>query len=265
MGNNNLQIFSGQHAVVTGGAKGIGLAVSTAFVRAGASVTMMGRDIETARHEADRLEKKFGFKVFAQPLDVSGPQSVEKAFAAAVGDAGPPTILVNNAGIAKAAPFMKTTKELWDQTISVDLTGVFLCTQQVLPRMIDNGFGRIVNVGSTASHLGLPYVVAYCAAKHGLLGLTRSLAVEIARTGVTVNAVCPGYTNTDIASNAVSNIVAKTGKTSQEALQSLTSHNPQRRLIEPEEVANAVTWLCQKESDSITGQSVAIAGGEITL
>ena len=265
MDNNDPQIFKGQHAVVTGGAKGIGLAVSTAFARAGANVTLMGRDIDTARREARKLAKEFAVTAVAQPLDVSDPQSVERAFAAAVDDLGPTTILVNNAGIAKAAPFLKTSKELWDQTIAVDLTGVFLCTQQVLPQMIDKGFGRIVNVGSTASHLGLAYVVAYCAAKHGLLGLTRSLAVEIARTGVTVNAVCPGYTNTDIAANAVSNIVAKTGKTSGEALQSLTSHNPQRRLIEPEEVANAVTWLCQKQSASITGQSIAIAGGEITL
>ncbi len=265
MDDNDHKFFTGQHAVVTGGAKGIGLAVSTAFARAGATVTMMGRDIETARSEATKLAGKFGCEVFAQPLDVADAQSIDRAFEAAVDDAGPAQILVNNAGIAKAAPFLKTSKELWDQIISVDLTGVFLCTHQALPDMVEKGSGRIVNIGSTASHLGLPYVTAYCAAKHGLLGLTRSLAVEIAKSGVTVNAVCPGYTNTDIASNAVSNIVTKTGKTPEEALHSLTSHNPQRRLIEPEEVANAVTWLCREDSGSITGQSIAIAGGEITL
>ena len=259
------KFLDGQHAVVTGGAKGIGLAVSTALASAGATVTLMGRDFEAATSEAKRLANEFSVKTFAQRLDVADPQSVEDAFQAARDAAGPITILVNNAGIAKAAPFLRTTKDMWDQTIAVDLTGVFLCTHQVLPGMIEKGFGRIVNVGSTASHLGLPYVSAYCAAKHGLLGFTRSLAVEIAKTGVTVNAVCPGYTNTDIVSGAISNIVAKTGKSEEQALKSLTSHNPQGRLIEPDEVANAVSWLCHRNSGSITGQSIAIAGGEITL
>lgn len=259
------KFLDGQHAVVTGGAKGIGLAVSSALAAAGATVTLMGRDIDVARREAEKLAETHSVKTYAQRLDVADSQSVEDAFQAARDAAGPVSILVNNAGIAKAAPFLRTSREMWDQIIGVDLTGVFLCTHQVLPGMIDQGFGRIVNVGSTASHLGLPYVSAYCAAKHGLLGFTRSLAVEIAKTGVTVNAVCPGYTDTEIVSGAISNIVAKTGKSEEQALKSLTSHNPQGRLIEPQEVANAVSWLCQQNSSSITGQSIAIAGGEITL
>ncbi|MCP5087177.1 MAG: SDR family oxidoreductase [Rhodobacteraceae bacterium] len=204
MDNNDPKFISGQHTVVTGGAKGIGLAVSTALARAGVSVTMMGRDIETARCEANKLAMEFGKDVFAHPLDVAKPQPVEMAFRAAVDDAGPVQILVNNAGVAKSAPFLMTSKEQWDQTISVDLTGAFLCTHQVLPDMIDKGYGRIVNVGSTASHLGLPYATAYCAAKHGLLGLTRSLAAVLARSGVTVKAVCPGYAHWSLRDKALS-------------------------------------------------------------
>jgi NAD(P)-dependent dehydrogenase (short-subunit alcohol dehydrogenase family) len=151
----------------------------------------------------------------------------------------------------------------WDRTFAVNATAALLAMQAVLPAMRAAGWGRIVNVASTAGLKGMAYVTAYCAAKHGLIGLTRSLAIETARKGVTVNAVCPGYTDTDIARHTIDNIVAKTGCTPDEALASITHHNPQGRLIQPREVADAVAWLCLPSSASITGQSVPVAGGEI--
>jgi NAD(P)-dependent dehydrogenase (short-subunit alcohol dehydrogenase family) len=194
---------------------------------------------------------------------LSDPEAVDAAFDGLDAKLGAPSILINNAGIALSAPFSKTDLTFWRKMIDIDLTGAFLCMRKVLPGMKEAGFGRIVNTVSTAGLKGYPYVTAYCAAKHGLLGLTRSLAVETAKTGVTVNAVCPGYADTDIVRGAVANIVAKTGLSEEDALAQLTSHNPQARLIQPAEVAEAVIWLCRPESGSVTGQAIVIAGGEI--
>ena len=152
---------------------------------------------------------------------------------------------------------------MWQRVIGVDLTGAFLCTRQVLRDMVNAGQGRVVNVASTAGLTGYPYVAAYCAAKHGVIGLTRALAREVARTGVTVNAVCPGYTDTEIVATTLTNIVAKTGRSREQALADIVAHNPQGRLITPEEVADAVAWLCLPSSASITGQSILVAGGEL--
>jgi NAD(P)-dependent dehydrogenase (short-subunit alcohol dehydrogenase family) len=157
----------------------------------------------------------------------------------------------------------RTSLDLWNRLLQVNLTGSFLCTQQVLPGMTSRGFGRIVNVASTAALKGYAYVAAYCAAKHGVLGLTRALALEVARKGVTVNAVCPGYTDTDIVAQAVEQIAGKTGRSPGEARDALASANPQGRLVQPDEVAQAVLWLCRRESSSITGQAIAVAGGEV--
>jgi anthraniloyl-CoA monooxygenase len=153
--------------------------------------------------------------------------------------------------------------ELWRRMLAVNLDGVFNCTRAVYAMMRTRGWGRIVNVASTAAVKGYAYVSAYCAAKHGVLGLTRSLALEAARSGVTVNAVCPGYTDTDIVRQAVKNIAQKTGRSADEALMELTSGNPQGRLIDPSEVADAVVWLCRPEAAAITGQAIAVAGGEV--
>ena len=172
-------------------------------------------------------------------------------------------ILVNNAGQAESAPFSRTDIALWNRMLAVNLTGTYLCAREALPAMLKQDYGRLVSVASTAGLIGYAYVSAYCAAKHGVVGLMRALALEAAKTAVTVNAVCPGYTETDMVRNSVANIIAKTGKSEAEARSALTSHNPQGRLVQPDEVANAVIWLCLPGSEAITGQAISIAGGEV--
>jgi NAD(P)-dependent dehydrogenase (short-subunit alcohol dehydrogenase family) len=202
--------------------------------------------------------------VHCQAVDLADAESTTAAFAAAAKALGPVTILINNAGQAVSAPISKTDLALWNQMLAVNLTGTYLGIQAVLPGMLQAGWGRIVNIASTAALKGYPYVAAYCAAKHGVLGLTRALALELAKKPVTVNAVCPGYTETDIVREALANIQAKTGRSEAEARAELVKQNPQGRLVQPAEVANAVLWLCLPGSESITGQAIAVAGGETT-
>jgi NAD(P)-dependent dehydrogenase (short-subunit alcohol dehydrogenase family) len=196
-------------------------------------------------------------------VDLRDEDRVIAAFKTAQDELGAPKILVNNAGIAEAAPFTKTDLKFWQRLIDVDLTGPFLCARQVFGAMMKSRYGRIVNVASTAGRTGYAYVTAYCAAKHGLIGLTRALAREFAKSGITVNAVCPGYADTNIVRSTLDNIVAKTARSREEALAELVSHNPQGRLITPTEVAETVGWLCLPSSGSVTGQSIMIDGGEV--
>ena len=247
--------FADQHAVVTGGGSGIGAAIAKAMGEAGSRVTLMGRNADKLRRKAAELNAEF------QLADVTDRASVATAFAAAAKQNGTVTILVNNAGAAASAPFGKMDDALWDSLIAVDLTGVYNCTKAAINPMVEAGVGRIVNIASTAALKGYAYVSAYCAAKHGVVGLTRALALEYAKKGITVNAVCPGYTNTEIIAQALDKIVAATGRSRDEALGELIKVNPQQRLIEPEEVAETVLWICRQ--DSITGQSIAVAGGEV--
>lgn len=249
--------LAGRHALVTGGGRGIGAAIARQMLALGAVVTITGRD----QQRLDAAAASLG--CLAVAMDVTDAPAIQNGFARAVQVQGPIAILVNNAGIAKAAPFARTDLGLWDDILRTDLTGAFLCTQAALPGMLEAGWGRVVNVASTAGLTGLAYCAAYCAAKHGLIGLTRALAVELASKPVTVNAVCPGYTETDIVADTIANIVAKTGRTPEEALAGLVASNPQKRLITPEEVAEAVAWLCLPGSSAITGQSIAVAGGEL--
>jgi 3-hydroxybutyrate dehydrogenase len=249
-----MSTLSGLHAVVTGGGSGIGEAIAAALLREGARVTVMGRD--EARLHAAR-ERWRGVEVTR--VDVTDAASVEQAFRSA----GPVDLLINNAGQVESQPFARTTLDHWNRLLQVNLTGTFLCTQQVLPGMTERGFGRIVNIASTAALKGYAYVAAYCAAKHGVLGLTRALALEVARKGVTVNAVCPGYTDTEIVARAVDQIASKTQRSTEAARDTLAATNPQGRLVQPDEVAQAVLWLCRRESSSITGQAIAVAGGEV--
>lgn len=249
--------FSLQHAVVTGGGSGIGAAIAAALSARGARVTIMGRNEKRLSAKARELDVAYG------TADVSHPASISSAFEQAVERYGRISILVNNAGIAEARPFVKMDTELWNQMLGVNLSGVFHCTRAVIAPMLAAGDGRIVNIASTAAQKGYAYVSAYCAAKHGVLGLTRSLALEYATKGITVNAVCPGYTNTEIVTQSIDKIVAATGRSKDEALADLVKSNPQGRLIEPGEVAEAVVWLCRQESSSITGQAISVAGGEV--
>lgn len=255
--------LAGQHAAITGASRGIGAAIAATLARLGADLTLMARNEALLADQVARLQAAHGGRVQAVAIDVTDEARVVAAFAAASAAFGPVQILVNNAGIAEAAPFSKTDRALWQRLLDVDLTGPYLCIRQVLGPMVKAGRGRIINVASTAGHTGYAYVAAYCAAKHGLIGLTRSLAREIARSGVTVNAVCPGYTETDIVAATVTNIVNKTGRTREQAIQELVVHNPQGRLITPVEVAEAVGWLCLPAAASVNGQSIMIDGGEL--
>jgi NAD(P)-dependent dehydrogenase (short-subunit alcohol dehydrogenase family) len=246
----------GQHAVVTGGSRGIGKAIAAALIEYGANVTLMGRSLDSLQAAAKELGAN------AVVADVTQPESVERAFAEARAYSDI-NILINNAGHAESAPFRRTSLELWEHMMSVNLTGTYLSTRAVVPQMVEGGYGRIINVASTAALTGYAYVTAYCAAKHGVLGLTRALAIELAKSGVTVNAVCPGYTETDMLTEAVTNIVQKTKQSESEARELLMKNNPQGRFVRPDEVAHSVLWLCLPGSDAITGQSIAVAGGEV--
>jgi NAD(P)-dependent dehydrogenase (short-subunit alcohol dehydrogenase family) len=254
------QLLSRKHALVTGGSRGIGAAVVEMLLAQGARVTSVSR--------AGTPPKEFGASGSREALhhvsaDVTNSESVRKAFELARTRFGEIAILVNNAGQAASAPFLKTDLALWRRMMAVNLDGTFHCTQAALAGMLAAGWGRIINIASTAGLTGYGYVAAYCAAKHGVVGLTRALAHEVATKGVTVNAVCPGFTDTDIVKEAVANIVAKTGRTAEQAQAELASRNPQKRLVQPEEVANTVAWLCLPGSEAITGQAIAVAGGEL--
>ena len=246
---------------MTGAARGIGAEIARTLAAEGAVLTLLGRDRAALLRVADSLPGSGQGVVTA---DVADPEAVPAAFAQARAERGPVAILVNNAGAAESAPFLKTSVAMWQRMLSVNLTGSFLCAQAALPGMLEAGWGRIVNIASTAGQKGYAYVSAYTAAKHGVIGLTRSLALEVARKGVTVNAVCPGYTDTDILRDSVSNVVGKTGRSEADALAEFTSVNPQRRIVQPAEVADAVRWLCGEGAASVTGQSISVSGGEVT-
>lgn len=255
--------LAGRHALVTGGGRGIGRAIAERLAGLGAELTLVGRSAATLETSARALEAAEGRKVATAVADITDARAVTAALETARAAHGAPVILVNNAGAARSAAFLKTDRALWDDMLAVNLTGAYLMTRAALPGMLDAGWGRIVNVASTAALLGYRYVTAYCAAKHGLVGLTRALALELATKGITVNAVCPGFTDTDLTAAAIDAIVKTTGMSAEAALAELEKGNPQQRLIEPVEVANAVAWLCHPDSGAVTGQSIAIAGGEV--
>ena len=256
------QYLEGTHAVVTGGSRGIGAAIAAALATHGASITLMSRTIDDLVAHAAAL-RKLGAAVHTEACDVADDDSVEHAFGSAEKAVGPIGILVNNAGTARAATFSATSREHWDQMLAVNLTGTYSCTQRVLPGMLARRHGRIVNIASTAGLRGYKTMSAYCAAKHGVIGLTRSLALETARHGVTVNAVCPGYTDTDLTDTAVLNVVSALGKTPEEARAMLVKIIPRGVMTTPAEVASAVAWLCSPEAAAVTGIALPVAGGEV--
>jgi NAD(P)-dependent dehydrogenase (short-subunit alcohol dehydrogenase family) len=253
--------LAGKHAIVPGGTRGIGAAIARELLAQGARVTILGRNPQSLEKAlVPFVDSGEMVRVIA---DVVDSRAVAKAFASASEHFGAIQILVNSAGQASSAPFLKTDPQLWRRMLDVNVEGAVHCMQAALPGMLEAGWGRIVTIASTAGLIGYAYVSAYCASKHALIGLTRALALEVATKGVTVNAVCPGFTETEMLEATIANITAKTGRTAESARGDLTARNPQKRLVQPEEVANAVCWLCSPGSESITGQAIAVAGGEV--
>jgi 3-hydroxybutyrate dehydrogenase len=245
------------HALVTGGGRGIGREIASVLAQAGAAVTVLGRDRATLDAAVAA-----GAAHFAVVADVADQAAINAAVAQASARQ-PIDILVANAGIAESAPFAKSDAALFRRMMDVNFMGVVYAVQAVLPAMRERRHGRIVAVASTAGLKGYAYVSAYSAAKHAVVGLVRSLALELATTGVTVNAVCPGFTDTDLVAGSIDTIMKKTGRSHEQAVSELAKHNPQGRLVTPAEVADAVLWLCGEGAGAITGQAIAVAGGEV--
>jgi 3-hydroxybutyrate dehydrogenase len=250
--------LAGRHAFVTGGGRGIGRAIAAALARAGAVVTVIGRT-EAPLRAAVAAGEAAGCGL----ADVTDAAEIQRQVAAAEAARGPIAILVNNAGSVESGPFSKADPSAFRRMWDVHVMGAVYATQAVLPGMVAGGFGRIVNVASTAGLKGYAYVTAYCAAKHALVGLTRALAAETATYGVTVNAVCPGYTDTDLVRDSITRVAAKTGRAQADVLAEYQKDAPIGRLIRPEEVAAAVLYLCSPEAAAVTGTTLAVAGGEV--
>ena len=247
----------GRHVVVTGGGGGLGAAIAAAFAADAATLTLMGRTQATLADTAEVLRRTLGVDAGAEVCDVADPHSVARAFESAVRARGPVHVLVNNAGYAAAGLFQETTLDEWRRVIEVNLTGTFLCTQAVLPAMLAAGEGRVINIASTAGLRGYTRVAAYCAAKHGVVGLTRALAAETKRTGVTVNAVCPGYIEgTPMLLAAIANVARNTGTTEAAAREMLAKGSPDGAFVEMGDVAARVVWLCSAETSATTGHVV---------
>ncbi len=242
------------HALVTGGTTGIGLAIAKSLAENGARVTVASRNEQRIAAVAQNVSGVTGIV-----LDVSDADNIKAVFESV----GAVDILVNNAGIAPTATFERTTAKQLNHVMAVNFTGAFLCAQAALPSMRERDHGRIITISSTAGLRGYPYTSAYAASKHAVIGMTRSLALEIATTQITANCVCPGFTDTEMVSQVVANITQKTGHSADEALAVLVGKNPQQRLVTPEEVADTVLWLCGENSRSINGQAIAVAGGEV--
>ena len=246
-------ILAGKLALVTGGGRGIGASIARALAGAGARVVVCGRskpDLDTVAHDIGGV---------ALQLDLLDRRDTDASLASV----GPVDVLVNNAGIAESAALDRTTDAMWDQILELDVTAAFRVIRALVPSMISRRWGRVINVASNAGVSGYGYSVAYCAAKHAMVGMTRALAIDLARTGVTINALCPGWVETQMADEAVTRIAAKTGRSAEEARTQLAAMSPQRRMITPEEVAHAALMLCGEGARGIHGQTLVIDGGAV--
>lgn len=251
-------------AFITGGGRGIGRAIAIAFAREGAAVAIAARSLEQIEKVANEIRGEFSTEAAAFECDVALFGDVERAFELTLENFGrTPDILVNNAGIVETAPFVKTDEAMWQRHLAVNLTGTFHCTRAALPAMLAGGWGRIINIASIAGKTGAPYISAYAASKHGVLGLTRTLALEVATNGITVNAICPGYVDTEMTSRGIERIVARTGKSAAEALESLERMSPQNRMVTADEVAALALLLASEEGRSINGQAINVDGGTV--
>jgi 3-hydroxybutyrate dehydrogenase len=251
-------------ALVTGGGRGIGRAIALAFASEGALMAVAARTLEQVEQVVREIANQSSAKALPVVCDVSDAASVERLFKVVNESFGRgPDILVNNAGIAESAPLTKTGDELWHRHLAINLSGSFYCMRAALPQMIERGWGRIVNIASIAGKTGAPYIAAYSASKHGMLGLTRSVAMEVAAKGITVNAICPGYVDTDMTTRGIENITKKTGLSAAQAMESIRKMSPQNRIIEPEEVAALALLLASEEGRGINGQAINVDGGTV--
>ena len=251
-------------ALITGGGRGIGRAIALAFASEAAQVTVAARTFEQVEQVAREIADKFSTKALPVACDVSDSAGVERLFKDVNESFGRgPDILVSNAGIAESAPLTKTSDELWQRHLAINLSGSFYCMRAALPQMIERGWGRIVNIASIAGKTGAPYIAAYSASKHGVLGLTRSAALEVAAKGITVNAICPGYVDTEMTTRGIENITKKTGLSADQAMESIRKMSPQNRIIEPEEVAALALLLVSEEGRGINGQAINVDGGTV--
>jgi NAD(P)-dependent dehydrogenase (short-subunit alcohol dehydrogenase family) len=253
-------ILNNRIALITGGGRGIGRAIALAFAKEGATIVVSARTAE----QVEAVANEIGGNALALVCDVADPANVKETFAKAREVFGRgPDILVNNAGIAESATLVHTDDELWHRHLATNLSGTFYCTREALPSMLERSWGRIINIASIAGKTGAPYIAAYSASKHGVLGLTRSVAHEVAQSGITVNAICPGYVDTEMVSRGIEKITTRTGRSAEQALETLKSMSPQHRLVTAEEVAAVALLLASDDGRGITGQAINVDGGTL--